>query len=280
MDEYNYFIYEKDTQVNFFKLIKLYKKLAAYNFTTLYSLEFKCDQEINFFKKLNFKNIYAYEGEIFKTWKKKHKVNFISKDGEKILDVIYNYAKIIDENIEKKDVIPKFSDTCGWVKGDFISVGIGAGADNRVICSKKMVEFLGYIISGNSEIKIHLLGNGKNQEIYASKLEKELGNKNIINKVSKLSLKEVINEIRSSKLYIGFDSGLYNIAYAAGIDVIAIVDENLSPATHHRSEKIRFLVKEDHKLDSRELLDPVYNNKNLNSISLETFIKIYGSSVS
>ena len=281
---YEYISYEDNYHLSIFKLMKMYKKMCKYNFTELYFLEFHLgynvneigcsDKEfkINFLKKFKFEKIYGYENGIFNSWKESGNVVTVNSTGKKILDKIYDYAIIVDDKVLKKDLIPDLE--IEKSEKNYIAVGIGASDKIRIISPKKLAEFLNYI-SENSQVEFHILGYGKTQEEYYKKLEKYTKNKNvIISYVSRLSLKESVVEIANSKLYIGFDSGLYNIAYTLRKKILAITDEKICPEYRHESSNIRFVHRsnEDKLVKSDDL---EYKNENLNSVSLETFIKEY-----
>jgi hypothetical protein len=59
---YKYEIFEKDAHYNFLKLLKLFKKLCAYDFGILYSLEYISEDKLDFLKKMKLSKIYAFEG--------------------------------------------------------------------------------------------------------------------------------------------------------------------------------------------------------------------------
>lgn len=284
--QYNYISYQDNYHLSIFKLIKLYSEMSKYNFRELYFLEFHLGYDvnklgysdkkhkINFLKKFKFEKIYGYKNGIFNNWVNSNNVNVIDSSGEKILDKVYSYAQIIDNEIQKEEMIPNL--IIKKMEKNYISVGIGASDKIRIPAPKKLAEFLNYI-SENDESNFHILGHGKNQNEYFKKLEKYIIRKEkLINYVGKLSLKESIEEIANSKLYIGFDSGLYNIAYALKKNVIAITDEKICPEYRHNSENIRFVHKKEGE-KSFKVEDLEYKNENLNSISLDTFIKEYKS---
>lgn len=284
--QYNYMTYEDNYHLNIFKLVRLYKKMSKYNFRELYFLEFHLGYDVNklkysdkeykisFLKKFKFKKIYGYRNGIFDSWLIENNITVIDSSGEKILDKVYNYAKVIDNKIEIEEMIPNLE--INKLEMNYISVGIGASDKIRIPAPEKLAEFLNYI-SQKEECYFYILGYGKTQNEYFKKLEKFIDKKErLINYVGKLSLMESIEKIANSKLYIGFDSGLYNIAYALKKNIIAITDEKICPEYRHESKNIKFVHKKEGE-ESFRIEDLEYKNENLNSISINAFIREYES---
>ena len=275
LNGYQYEVFEKNSHYNFLKLLKLYKKIARYGFWKFYSLEFLPEDKLNFLKKVDFEEVYGFRGGVFDKWNQKKKsINLIDKNGEKVLNIVFNYArKFINTDLQIEDMRPNLK--IKTIEKDYISLGIGTSDRKRQISPVKMKIFLNYIMTKNSKIKIHILGNGKNDELYFNKLLCLENRDNLVSYVSKLSLLETTKQITDSKLYIGFDSGLYNIAYALNKKIIVIVDKNISPQFRHNDPKIRFLYKEMNIETKESVTDEVFGNENINSISIDVFKKAF-----
>ena len=272
MEGYKVIKCENLFHLNIFKLMKIYEQLKKYNFKKLYMFEFHRDKEGDFLLNFNFDKVYAYESSDIEKWKKRFDIKLIPKGNNKILETVYNFAKEIDGNVKRDAIKPKLH--IPTKESDYIAVGIGAGADNRVTAPEVLTEFLNYIVNDQPNVKFHILGNGKNQEKYYQKLEKYIDNKNIINFVGKLNLVETVKQIAEAKLYIGFDSGLYNIAYVLDKKILAIVSLE-SQVFHHESPKIGLVYKKTDSGQVRNINDKAYTNENLNQIPLERFIEKY-----
>ena len=272
MEGYNVINCENLFHLSITKLMKINKQLKKYNFKELYMMEFNRDKEGDFLSNFNFDKVYAYENNDIDKWESKFNFKSICKGNDKILETVYNFAKEINEDIEREAVKAKLHVPVNELK--YIAVGIGAGADNRVIAPEVLAEFLNYIIIDQPDIKFHILGNGKNQEKYYQKLGKYVNNRNIVNYVGKLNLIETVKQIAEAKLYIGFDSGLYNIAYVLDKKILSIVTLK-SQAFHHDSEKIGFVYRESGSKQVREVNDKNYTNEELNQIPAERFIEKY-----
>ena len=259
--------------LNIFKLLKIYKKLKRYNFKELYMLEFKKDREVDFLMNFNYEIVYAYENSELGNWKRLFPLKVIPKSNGEIIESVYNFAKEIDENITKEELRPVLD--IQTKESEYITVGIGAGGDYKVASPTVLAEFLNYIIFIDPDIKLHILGNGKNQEEYYEKLKKIIKSENLINFVDKLSLVEAMKHIADAKLYIGFDSGLYNIAYALNKKILAIVSMKNSQSCYHTSKNIEFIYRTDNDKSVRKIKDKTYTNEDLNQIPLERFIEKY-----
>ncbi len=271
---YQYEIFEKNSHYNFVKLLKLYKKLASYGFYKLYSLEFRSEEKMNFLKKLKFEDIYGFSDGIFENWKDISNKKLTHSKGEKVLDILYNYTyELIDKTIKKEDLIPKLEISTS--EGEYISVGVGSSDKNKISSPKKLAEFLKAIIVKKSEIKFHILGNGKDDENYFEELQKEISGDNLINLIGKINIVESTKDIANSKLFIGFDSGLYNIAYALEKKSIIIVSMNRRQHFFHKSNNLKFIHNELNEKKVEVIEDKKYINEDLNSISLGVFEKAF-----
>ena len=156
---------------------------------------------------------------------------------------------------------------------NYITVGVGTTDSNRMCSPKKMAEFLGYLITADKNVKIYLLGYGKRDGEYSKKLVEILGEDNVVNYVSKLNLGETTKMIADSKLYIGFDSGLYNISYGLRKKTIGIFLEELK-SFQHSAKYVKIIVKAN-SVDEMTINDNYYNNVLMNEISLNSFKKAY-----
>ncbi|WP_435308207.1 glycosyltransferase family 9 protein [Sebaldella termitidis] len=262
-------VFTKNVHYNFFKLINLFKKLCEYDIGILYSLEFSSEDKLDFLNKLRLKEIYAFKGGIIDNWKGKN-VNLVEKEGTKVLDILSNYArKFINPNVKKNQIIPRLN--VETFDGSYIAVGIGSSDKNKIAFPKKLAEFLETITKEYPEMKFHILGYGKNDLEYFKKIESCFSKKeNLVCFVNKLDLVGTMHQIAHAKLYIGFDSGLYNIAYALKKKQICMVSINRGHDFFHEDENIRFVYKE---LDSRAetITDSLGYNSEISSISTSIF---------
>lgn len=97
---------------------------------------------------------------------------------------------------------------------DVISIGIGASSEQKTLPIKNMSKILKMLSKRYPNKKIILLGNGKKQEYYSKQLIENCNCKNIESYIGKISLIETIRVINDSDFFLGYDSGLSNIAFA------------------------------------------------------------------
>ena len=124
-----------------------------------------------------------------------------------------------------------------------------------------MKEYIEEIFKIYPEEKIILVGNGNLQKEYAKK---------IIDFVDKTNLMEAFELVTKSKLFIGFDSGLYNLCFVTRKKGIGLFRDTSVPFAHEvpwlknigPSEKIDISIK-----------DEDYPDERINSISVESFKK-------
>lgn len=97
---------------------------------------------------------------------------------------------------------------------DIISIGIGASSEQKTLPIKNMSKILKMLSERYPNKKIVLLGNGKKQEYYSKQLIENCSCKNIESYIGKISLIETIRVINDSDFFLGYDSGLSNVAFA------------------------------------------------------------------
>ena len=271
---YKYELFEKDMHYNFFKLLRLFKKLCEYDFGILYSLEFIPEDKLDFLKKINFLKIYAFEGGWLDKWKDKKSIVLVKLSVEKVLDRIYKYAiTVVEPDLIKEELKPRLNILTS--EENYIAVGIGASDKKKITFPEKLSEFLETIVSDYPEMKFHILGYGKNDIEYFGKLKKAFSKQeNLVCFVNKLSLAETAKQIANARMYIGFDSGLYNIAYALGKKQICMISTKRGQAFYHQDKNIHFVYRELNTKTIETVNELKYNN-DISSISPKIFKKTF-----
>lgn len=188
---------------------------------------------------------------------------------------ILNQIKIIGENILGKnlnegEMIPNLKVDKN-LKNEGIVIAVGSTSREKVCSPYRMLEYIKEIEKEFPEEKIYLVGNGKLQLEYAEYLIKKLNEVKIINLVDRTNLKEVFEIIESCKLFIGFDSGLYNYSYSLRKKTIGLFKDLNSPF-RHEADWVKVLGPEKERIDDFE--DKNYPNKEINNISVEAFKKV------
>lgn len=183
------------------------------------------------------------------------KIGFIRKDAKNkfdkflygddyfiILEKLKDMAELIlERKIPLENIKPDIRLRVEKIKKEEgIVVGIGASYEKKMCTPLKMIEVIGEIVEKFPNEKIYLLGVGKKQDNYANEIISKLLSKNITNLVDKLTVFESLEKINNSKFFIGFDSGLYNIAFALRKRIIVIFD-NLG-GFQHKDNNVQIIV--------------------------------------
>ena len=271
---YKPLFFEKNAHLKLSNLLETYKYIAKTGFKEFYALEMGGSKSILFLKKYDFEKVTGYECDPMKKWHGHYKKILIPTKRDSVLDAVYELAVVIDKNITKNSLIPEIN-----VPHDvenYISLGVGASGREKICSPAKLAEFLNYVAEKDPTVKFHLLGNGKHEEMYGKYLKTMIDNNKIIDKIGKIELREVLSEIASSKMYIGFDSGLYNLAYALNKNIIMLASAAEYSAFHHKRENIKIILRDQNK-KTKPLNDPQYNNTEMNGIDLSDFAATFDS---
>lgn len=190
-------IFIDETKWNIFYKIKLYRKLNSLNFNSIIVMNHsEIPEEATF---VYSKNSYFMEKD----------VNYILEKEVLLLNKIFN------EEFSLQDVKPninKFFPLCKYQ--NLISVGIGASNEKRTLPVKNMAKILEEVRNIYPNKKIAILGSGKKQEEYYQEMIKLIGENNLLNYIDKIPLIETFQIIKDSDLFIGYDSGLLNVAFS------------------------------------------------------------------
>lgn len=189
---------------------------------------------------------------------------------EKILNQIKTIGEnILDRNLRADELIPDLK-VGKNSKNEGIVIAVGSTSREKVCSPYRMLEYIKEIKKEFPEEKIYLVGNGKLQLEYAEYLVGNLKEFKMENLVNKTNLKEVFKIIAESRLFIGFDSGLYNYSYSLRKKTIALF-KDLSSPFKHEADWTKVLGPEKERIDNIE--DESYPNREINNISIETLKK-------
>ncbi|CAK7019589.1 glycosyltransferase family 9 protein [Fusobacterium varium] len=189
---------------------------------------------------------------------------------EKILNQIKTIGEnILGKNLRENELIPDLKVNKNS-KNRGIVIAVGSTSREKVCSPHRMLEYVKEIKKEFPEEKIYLVGNGKLQLEYAEYLMENLKEFKMINLVNKTNLREVFEIIAGSRLFIGFDSGLYNYSYSLRKKTIALF-KDLSNPFKHEADWVKILGPEKERIDEFE--DKNYPNKEINNISVETLKK-------
>lgn len=189
-------IYIDETKWNIFYKINQYRKLNKIGFETVAIMNHSYLPE---------EADYIYSGVKYD----------MSENVEYILEKhIILLEKIFKRKFTLKEVKPDIRKYFPETKyKDIISIAIGASNDMRTLPVEKMADIIKKLRIKFPNKVIAILGSGKKQENYYNKIIDIIGEKNIINYIDKIPLLETIQIIKDSDFFIGYDSGLLNIAF-------------------------------------------------------------------
>lgn len=191
--------------------IEFFKKINEFHFQKVILLDHLSDGKI-------LKNLISNEKIGISNEKNKYMTKEIKMPENKryVLDrqsLIVN--ELLDQSFTKEDLRPDMREMFKEKKyNDIISIGIGASSEEKTLPISKMSKILKMLSEKYPNKKIIFLGNGKKQEYYSKQLIENCNCKNIESYIGKISLIETMRVINDSDFFLGYDSGLSNIAFA------------------------------------------------------------------
>lgn len=176
---------------------------------------------------------------------------------------------ITGNNYTLEDVKPDMREVLKKKKySNVIAIGLGASHEKKTLPIRKMIEILNLLLKKYPEKEICLLGAGKKQKIYAEEIEKQLNNKKVKNYIDKFELLETIQMIGDSDFFIGYDSGLSNIAFSLRKKYICLFWTK-SKTWQHPFKDVKIILGDEKNIVS----DGYYGTEILNSIKTEQIEK-------
>lgn len=266
---YNVIGIPRKSEKNLFKRLKMmYEINKKYSPKKFFNIEFGNDSIVA--------NIVAKDkigvkdsSQMVECYNKFYTKSFLFTDSnEKILVKIWEIGKnIIDKDLKLEDIIPDLRDKFPIDNKDIV-IAVGSTARNRVCSPLKMKEYIEEILKFYPEEKIILVGNGELQKNYAKKILEMIPNKNIVDFVDKTNLMEAFELVTKSKLFVGFESGLYNLCFVTRKKGIGLFRDTSVPFAH----EVPWLknIGPTEKLDT-SIKDEDYLDERINSISVESF---------
>lgn len=264
---YNVILRSDDERTKLVKRIKFIKKLTNLNIEKVIHLEFDIQDEfIRYLKskeKIGFHNIYHPETDKLLTQAIKMGDKYVLEDCVSFANQYFNKKFNLEElrpNLDERLQDRSFNKN--------IVIGVGANSRKKIIDIDRMKEYLVKIHEKYPDEEIILIGKGKLE----LEISKQLEGENIKNLVNKLSLEESLNEIRKAKLYIGNDSGLYNLAFGLNKKIICFFGGEKSPRFKHNKFKNIEVLNYDKNTKPKNIIsESRYGTYELNNISLDKF---------
>lgn len=266
---YNVIGIPRKSEKNFFKRLKTFYKInKVYSPRIFINLDLGLSSMIanirakekigNYDKNPNVKYYNKFYTRIIEVEQNKKKIIDIFKDlGEKILEI----------TIENENIIPNLSKRFSK-KEEGIVIAVGSTARDRVCSPKRMKEYILELNKFYSNEEIILVGNGELQKTYAQYLIQELPQLKIKNFIDKTTLKEAFQLVAGSKLFLGFESGLYNFCFVTRKKGIALFKDINVPFAHE-VPWLKIVGPENEKID--DFYDENYPDEKINNISVKKF---------
>ena len=267
--EYNVIGIPRKSEKSFFKRLKMmYEINKKYSPKKFLNIEFGNDSIVA--------NIVAKDkigvrdnSQMVQCYNGYYTESFLFRDiNEKILDKIKDIGEnILENNLKVEDILPDLRYKFPIDNKDIV-IAVGSTARNRVCNPIKMKEYIEEIIKFYPNEKIILVGNGELQKNYAKKILEMIPNKNIIDFVDKTNLMEAFELVTKSRLFVGFESGLYNLCFVTRKKGIGLFRDTSVPFAH----EVPWLknIGPSEKID-RSVKDEEYPDEKINSISVESF---------
>lgn len=242
-------IFVDETKWNIFYKIKLYRKLNRIGFSKVAIFNHSY---------IPHETGYIYCNEKYDM---SETVNYILEKHIIILE------KMLKRKFTLEDVKPNIRKYFPNKKYEnIISIAVGASNDKRTLPIYKMQEIILNLLKIFPEKTIILLGTGKKQNIYCKTLMKNLEmNERVKETIDKIPLLETIQIIKDSDLFIGYDSGLLNIAFTLRKKSICLHWNEEKYIWEHDCEFIKTLKGNGKEKNKNEK----YGTPTLNSITFE-----------
>lgn len=241
-------IFVDETKWNIFYKIKLYRKLNKIGFSKV--AIFNHDS-------LPPEMEYIYSGEKYDM---SEPVNYILEKHTILLEKILK-RKFTLEDV-KPDIRKYFPDR---KYENIISIAVGAANYPKSPTYNNLKLYITGLLNKFPNKKILLLGSGDKQQKTVKDLINEISSERIVDLIDKINLKEVMQVIKDSDLFIGGDSGLYNIAFALNRKVICLHGYKNKTLFEHEFSNVRILKGNGTEKDKKEK----YGTPTLNSITFE-----------
>lgn len=264
--ECNTIIFSRKENYNFIKRSRKMYFINKLGIKKFINLEFTNDNFI--------RNIYAdekigiFDNSIEAQENNEKYTKKIYINSKTVLEVVKEMGEtILNKKLTTKDIIPDLREKFNLKREEGIVIAVGSTARDRVCSPYKMIEYIKKIQNIFPEENIYLIGNGEMQRKYSKKVKEILNNEQIIDLVDTTTLKEAFEKTAKAKLFIGFESGLYNLRFTLRKPVIALF-RNVNVPFAHRVEWVKLLGPDEKTTNFK---DEDYPNEAINSISVDSF---------
>lgn len=257
--------YSRKDRKNCLSRLKKMYELNSMGFSTYINVEFSNDITVG--------NLFIPEriGRCDLNWQVERNNKYYTKsyilENDYVMNQIAIMGKeILGKNFKKEEMIPDLKSIFGYGEKNIV-VAVGSTEKERVCSPILMSKYLQEVLLKYPNEKIILVGNGERQNKYAERIVEILNNKNVENLVDKTSLKEVFEIVSKSCLFIGFESGLYNLSFVTRKNGI-ILFRNRENIFFHNVPWLKIITPKEIVF---QVEDKDYPNKIINSITIEEF---------
>lgn len=257
--------YSRKDRKNCLPRLKKMYELNSMGFSTYINIEFANDITVG--------NLFIPEriGRCDLNWQVERNNKYYTKsyilENDYVMNQIAIMGKeILGKNFKKEEMIPDLKSIFGYGEKNIV-VAVGSTEKERVCSPILMSKYLQEALLKYPNEKIILVGNGERQNKYAETIVEILNNKNVENLVDKTSLKEVFEIVSKSCLFIGFESGLYNLSFVTRKNGI-ILFRNRENIFFHNVPWLKIITPKEIVF---QVEDKDYPNKIINSITIEEF---------
>jgi ADP-heptose:LPS heptosyltransferase len=265
----NIIIYTDKKRKKFAGRVELFKELNEVGIKKIISLEF--DQHDSFIKhfpqveKIGFNNVCHSEMD------KYYDTLIPYTSGSIINDVLSFYKNYFKEEITFEQGRPYIGNLFEIDERyrDCIAVGIGSMDRRKMLAPKIFAEVIKTLRERYPEKKMVLLGKGKLEERFMQELQEQIDLTGIEDLVNKVSLDKTMEVIKSSEIYIGLDSGLYNFSFALGKKMVGIFTE-INRFSHMGFDGIEVITSQE------EGEENYFGNPKINGVAPEQILERVG----
>lgn len=264
---YNTISYSRKDRKNFLSRLKKMYILNKMGFSKYINLEFSNDITVG--------NLFIPEriGMIDENWQVKRNNRYYTKGFKLSGDYILTQVAVIgrealNREIDEKELIPDLRELFK-IEEESVVVAVGSTERSRVCSPILMAKFLEAVIEKYPDKDIILVGNGELQYRYAERLKEIMKSDKLKNLVNKTSLKEVFELVAKSSLFIGFESGLYNLCFTLKKKGIILFSVKENPFYHN----VSYLKILTPKIVREDIIDKEYPAYKINSINENDFRK-------
>lgn len=249
----NIVVYDKKSRKEFCAGVKFLREMLSLGISQIYSLEFSKQDLwfIKYFSKLKSPKKIEIMGYTIsdnlgldKEYDKYYTKLVSRDDADQVIKLSMRYLlEAFNKKVDLDGVRPNLAEIYKRDReyANDIAVGVGSIDRKKIMNPKNLEKILIELSKTYPKSRIILLGKGKLEEKVMSEMDNISKYSNIIDKVNKTSLEETNIIINSSKLYVGVDSGLYNIAFGFRKKVIGLFTKKEHGFSHSCYEDISIL---------------------------------------